>query len=118
MENHSGSSADRSIFSYQLVPVFCTCFIVVVVTGEPGDEPAHQHQHPAQEDQGHGAPHQLNQIHSGRAITVYPFRFCSPAFPPRALIHMKALSHKDQRVGFFACHLRHNQAKLPVYQIC
>ena len=100
MENHSGSSADRSIFSYQLVPVFCTCFIVVVVTGEPGDEPAHQHQHPAQEDQGHGAPHQLNQIHSGRAITVYPFRFCSPAFPPRALIHMKALSHKDQRVGF------------------
>jgi hypothetical protein len=34
--------------------------------GKPGDEPSDHNEQPAQEDQGHGATHQLNQIHSGK----------------------------------------------------
>jgi hypothetical protein len=44
--------------------------------GKPGDEPAYHNEQSAQEDQGHGATHQLNQIHSGKQQALKNSEHC------------------------------------------
>ena len=59
------SSGDAMNFEEFLKSLTARIVPFDLMLGKPGDEPADHDKQPAQEDQGHGAPHQLNQIHSG-----------------------------------------------------
>ena len=61
-------------------------------------------------------------INSIRFIQAGPSRFIPSSFaalfPSSSSDSYESIESQGSTCRFFACHLRHNQAKLPVYQIC